>query len=100
LTFLEDISGLDVDKLGEHWTIEKDQLSNFYDSLKGDNQGNPYLIIGQLKSGQIDEEKSYRLFGQSPHELGVILNSNPIRYEFVPYRGTPDADIIWTNNLV
>jgi hypothetical protein len=100
LTFLEDISGLDVDKLGEHWTIEKDQLSNFYDSLKGDNQGNPYLIIGQLKSGQIDEEKSYRLFGQLPHKLGVILNSNPIRYEFVPYRGTPDADIIWTNNLV
>ena len=100
LTFLEDISDLDVVKLGEQWTIEKDQLSNFYDSLKGDNQGNPYLIIGQLKSDQIDEEKSYRLFGKLSHELGVILKSNPIRYEFIPYRGTPDADIIWTNNLV
>lgn len=99
LVFLEDISDLDTDKLGVHWTLEIDQLSNFYNSLN-DNKGDPYLITGYLKPNQINEEHSYAAFGQLPHELEVNLKSDPIKYEINPYKGTPKADTIWSNKLV
>ena len=101
LIFLEDVSNLDTDDLGEHWCLEYTQLSNFYDSLNSDMNEDmlPYYITGYLKPGQINEDYSYGSYEELPHELEVNLISDPEKYELKIYRDTIDADQRWENKL-
>jgi hypothetical protein len=96
LIFLENLENLDDDNLGEHWTIEFSQLSNFYESLK--TEGLPYLITGYLKPGQIDEYSSITTFMDLPHELEINLKSQPKKYKIEPYKDTVDAIHRWENS--
>lgn len=101
LIFLEDVSDLNTDDLGEHWCLEYTQLSNFYDSLSSDmnDDMSPYCITGHLKPGQVDENQSYESYEELPHELEVNLISDPEKYELKIYRDTPNADTRWENKL-
>jgi len=99
LVFLDNISDLDDKELGEHWCLEFDQLSNFYDSLEETEGELPYIIKGYLKPNQIDTNKSIETFKQLPHELEVNLKGEPFKFEVGAYRGTPKADSIWGNRI-
>ena len=98
LVFLQDMSDLNTDDLGEHWCVELNQLSNFYDSLE-DNDGLPYLITGHLEAGQVDNDQSYVSYEELPHELEVNLTSDPEKYEVRAYRDTPKADSLWETKI-
>lgn len=99
LVFLDNISDLDDKELGEHWCLEFDQLSIFYDSLEGAEGELPYLIKGYLKPNQIDVDKSIETSKELPHELEVNLKGEPFKFEVSAYRGTPKADSIWNNRI-
>jgi hypothetical protein len=99
LVFLKNISDLDTDNLGEHWTLERDQLSNFYYSLNSDMDKKPYLITGYINSNSIDEEYSYSAYKQLPHELEVNLKKPPYKYEISPYKGNIESKRLWEKYL-
>ena len=94
LVFLEDMSDLNIDELGEHWCIDSDQLSNFYNSLD-DQIGLPYLITAQLEPNQVNVELSYGQYEQLPYELEVNLLSDPKKYDIKPYKDTHKAKQLW-----
>lgn len=97
LVFLDDLSDLNIEDLGEHWCVEESQLSNFYETLSGEHTGKPYLITGYLKPGQVNVEMSYATFEQLPNELEVNLLSDPEKYEIKPYKDTFKAKMLWEN---
>jgi hypothetical protein len=98
LVFLEDMSDLNTDDLGEHWCVDSNQLSNFYDSLD-DQIGLPYLITAKLESNKVNIEMSYGQYEELPHELEVNLLSDPIKYDIKPYKDTSAAVNRWNNAI-
>ena len=98
LIFLEHLSDLNKNDLGYHWTFDRDNLSNFYNSLEVEDENMlPYLIIAQIEPNQIDEEISFGTFEELPHELEINLKTQPKRYKVVPYKETHKAKMLWKN---
>lgn len=101
MIFLKGVDSLNTEELGEHWCLEETQLSNFYESLRGEREENelPYLITGHLKPGQINEDYSFIAYKELPNELEINLNSDPEKYDIKPYTDTQHAENLWSNNL-
>lgn len=96
LIFLENVSDLDTTKLDKKWNIDKKELSKYYKPSKNKN---PYLVIGHLSPNQVEEISSSNS-KQDSHNSEINLKSNPIKYELIPYRDTPDADKKWNKKLL
>ncbi len=86
IVFLKDKSELEDDKLGEHWTLYKDDISRFFYNIKVENdEVFPYLITGKFSPNSIEEESSWETFIQIPDEQEVNIKKEPISYKIEPY---------------
>lgn len=105
LVFLNDIEELNINNLGESWSIDKVHFENFAHSLHRnfvlDTEDKderlkrmsmtPYLITATLDPNKIDWEKSIDIFSYMYYyEYEVILNSNPIDIDYDEYERTWD----------
>ena len=83
LVFLNEVSDLKQDNLGESWTIDKSHLNDFahrlQDNLEENSQNKkPYLITATLNPEEIDYVSSLEVFGgEYYYEYEVILKLNP-----------------------
>lgn len=91
LLYLYDLKHLDKDKLGDHWCIDENTISNFTESLKdgvysyeyddiddySDEDLKSYMITAIIPPNYIDIKESIGQFSSLPNELEVNLIGNP-----------------------
>ena len=86
IIFLKDISDLDRNNIGKHWTIEKDNISGFYHNITVDDDNMiPYLITAKFNPNSIDIETSWSNFSQLPDELEIYTKKEPKSYKVEKY---------------
>ena len=86
VVFLKNIEDLKKDKLGEHWTIYKDDISRFFENIRvEDDVLFPYLITGKFAPKSLKIEDSWETFVEIPDEMEVCIKKQPINYTIEPY---------------
>jgi len=94
VVFLKNIEDLKKDKLGEHWTIYKDDISRFFENIRvEDDDLFPYLITGKFAPKSIAIEKSWETFVEIPDEMEVSIKKQPINYTIEPYFNNNEENI-------
>ncbi len=102
LVFLYSPDKIDLSDLGKHWCIDRDSISNFFNTLRdGSNEYDsfddefkdydsedkklPYIITANIPPNFIDMDYSISQFKALPNELEVNLIGNPKDYLIEEY---------------
>lgn len=86
LVFLDDISDLNDNYLGDHWNIDSN-FDNFYNSLR-DEYGidkKPFLIIAKIPPNNIEIDDSFSYYTELPLEREINIKNQPIDYKIIPF---------------
>lgn len=87
LVFLDNKADLDTSELGEHWCLSKDDLENFYETLKSHGEGEfPFLITAKIEPGIINIDHSIGSFCELPNEVEVNITKPPKTFKVSKYK--------------